>query len=297
MVNIEKQIKGFIRLEDNFFIEYSKCELREIKSKNGKISKSYVYENEIITKYKWRYIIECECNKEINVRKDHYNEYYKNNKKYLCSSCQQKGDKNRFWSSKNPINWTAKSENEIKKGEAYKKQSLTKSKFTQDKRDEINKKIFTPKTKQNISNSVKNAIKVMKAESPEKYIEWRSKLKGNIKKSKAHKRVESQLNLLDINYKSEHKIEGKRLYRYDIFVPSKNLLIEINGDKVHANPLKYKADDIVKDQWRTTTAKERWDYDSEKKLYAEDQNYNTLTIWSSNIFKKDFNISKLINQP
>jgi hypothetical protein len=295
-MKIENQIKGFIRLEDNLFVSFDDCVLKNVKSANGKIAESYIFNNEIITKYKWRYIIECsECDKEVRMRKDHYNEYRKKDKICLCMSCQQKGERNRFWSSDNPINWTAREEYEDKKIEANKKQSETKKNFSQKKWDSISNKRLTPEYRKNLSNGLKNYLNNLKNNDFEKYSAWMKRLNNrNVIKSKAHKKVENQLKSLGFDFVSEYRIKGKKLYRYDIYIPSENLLIEVNGDKVHANPKKYKAEDIIKDQWRTTTAKDRWDYDNEKRIYAEDRNYNTLTIWSSDIFKKSFSIEKLI---
>lgn len=291
-MKIEKQIKGFIRLNDNIVVELNKCKVKYIKSKNGKISNSYVYNDEIITKYKWKYIIVCGCGKETKIRKDHYNEYYKSNKEYLCSSCQQKGKRNKFWSSENPINWTAKIENKNKIIENGHKISKTRLSFSKDKLDEIYNKTFTPEARKNMSNSMKNKLLNYKLYEPEKYKKWMSNLNNNapVIKSKAHKIVEKQLTLLGIKFESEYMLSGHRKYKYDIFIPNINLLIEINGDKVHANPKKYNENDIISDKWGTIYVKDRWAYDKEKKIYAEDRKYNTLTIWSSDIFRKFFNI-------
>lgn len=294
-MKIEKQIKGFIRLKDNLTIALSECDLKEIKSKNGKVSESYIFNEEIITKYKWRYIIRCNCGVSKRIRKDHYKEYYRCNKEYLCPSCQQKGIRNNFWSSENPINWTAKPENKEKMKLACKKQVDTKSNFTKEKWDNIYKKIFTVEMRKKLSDNRKNYIKNLKSTNPDKYKTMLEKLNSTKPiKSKAHQLVENQLSDNNISFKSEFRIKGERFYKYDIYIPLYNLLIEINGDKVHANPKKYNAEDVITDQWKTFIAKDRWLYDKEKNIYAEDHNYNTVTIWSSDIFRKYFNIKDYV---
>lgn len=70
---------------------------------------------------------------------------------------------------------------------------------------------------------------------------------------------------------------GRKIY--DIYIPDLNMLIEYNGDYWHCNPKKYKADYFnVK---INKTAKEIWARDAEKKLLAEQNGYNFLTIWES----------------
>ncbi len=293
---ITNQLKGFIRLNDKFFIDLSQTKEDFTRSKNGKETLSFIYDNDnIITKYNYRYVVRCSCGKEVWMRKDHYNEYRKNKKEFLCSSCQQKGSNNRFWNSKNPINWTAKDKYSEKKKLAYKKQSETKKSFSKEKINEINNKIFTRETRNKINESLKKTIAKMKIENPEKYTKWRNKLKGNVVKSKAHIKVEQQLNDLNILNESEYILDGPRNYRYDIHLINKNILIEINGDRVHANPNKFKADDIIANQWKRFVAKDIWKYDEEKRIYAEKRNYTVITIWSSDIHKNNFTISDYMN--
>lgn len=292
---IENQLIGFKRLSDSMFYSKSEAEFKLVTKRNGKKSNSFVILEEIITKYKWRYIIRCSCGKDSEMRKDHFEHYIKKNNEYFCSSCQQRGDRNHFWSSKNPINWTEKEENKDKKIESYKKQSITKRNFTQAKRDEISIKTHSKERNKNASDSIKEKIRKIKLENPEKYILWRRKLKGMIIKSRAHFLVEEQLSKNNIQFKSEFILEGHKNYRYDIHLLNTNILIEINGDKIHANPLIYKADDFIIDAWHAFYAKDRWEYDKNKTLYAEEKNYNVLSIWTSEIYKKDFNIMNILS--
>ena len=57
----------------------------------------------------------------------------------------------------------------------------------------------------------------------------------------------------------------------------KNILIEINGDYWHCNPVKYKSTFINKSKHKT--AAELWEHDNNKNLCAENAGYKCYTIW------------------
>lgn len=61
-----------------------------------------------------------------------------------------------------------------------------------------------------------------------------------------------------------------------------NKIIEFNGDKVHANPKKYKADDIVDYQfYNNIKAQTIWDKDFKRSKFLESEGYEILVIWAS----------------
>lgn len=105
--------------------------------------------------------------------------------------------------------------------------------------------------------------------------------------------VESQIHrLLDemnIPYKVQHKI-GRNFF--DIKID--NLLIEVQGTYWHADPNKYKANDVMKDG---KLAKEIWEKDKRKKELAESKGYKIKYIWEQELL--DNNpleiIKKLLN--
>lgn len=74
---------------------------------------------------------------------------------------------------------------------------------------------------------------------------------------------------------------------YDILINNTKKIIEVQGDYWHANPNKYKTNDlIVNKKLGTVSAKEIWDKDLEKKNRAEKLGYSILYIWESDIKKK-----------
>lgn len=85
-----------------------------------------------------------------------------------------------------------------------------------------------------------------------------------------------------------YKSKDNRRYRaYDFTY--KNKIIEYNGDRTHANPLFYKHDDVPHKHMvrfnQEKTAKEIWDYDADKIKLAEENGYEVLVIWHSDVKK------------
>jgi hypothetical protein len=65
-------------------------------------------------------------------------------------------------------------------------------------------------------------------------------------------------------------------YVYDI--KKDNKIIEVNGDFWHANPLKYKENDVV---FKGKTAKDLWEKDEVKINFANEHGFVVLTIWEN----------------
>lgn len=95
--------------------------------------------------------------------------------------------------------------------------------------------------------------------------------------SSLEKRIWKVLENLDVCYR--HNIwKAKR--NVDIFIEAYNLVIEVNGDYWHANPKKYKANDIV---LKDTTAKQLWDKDKIKHDAIRSSGHNLEVIWEDEI--------------
>lgn len=102
---------------------------------------------------------------------------------------------------------------------------------------------------------------------------WRSKLEIMVYEE-----------IIKYDHDTQHSfkiVTQERTYIYDIYVPSRNLLIEINGDYWHLNPTKYDASYI--DESRNTTAQGIWDADAKKCQVATQVGYNILTLWENTI--------------
>lgn len=70
-------------------------------------------------------------------------------------------------------------------------------------------------------------------------------------------------------------------YVVDILIPSKNIIIEIQGDYWHCNPDIWKADDFNKTI--KMTAKERWEKDEIRKKRLVELGYKVIYIWEKDI--------------
>ena len=101
---------------------------------------------------------------------------------------------------------------------------------------------------------------------------------GRSYSSKLEDRIATMLNELGLKYKRQQFI-GRR--SYDFALPDK-ILIEVQGDYWHANPLLYKADDFFARDGGIT-AEEIWRRDAEKKQHAESKGFKVIYIWESDI--------------
>ena len=99
--------------------------------------------------------------------------------------------------------------------------------------------------------------------------------------SKLEKRISEMLRYFEIKYVAQFNIEDKF---YDFKV--ENILLEVNGDYYHANPLKYSANDYVT-YWGShkNRASEIWHKDEIKKDLANKYGYDVVYIWERDINK------------
>jgi G:T-mismatch repair DNA endonuclease (very short patch repair protein) len=102
------------------------------------------------------------------------------------------------------------------------------------------------------------------------------------KYTKIHKKLVYALQLdgIIVNIEKCLKFDNK-IYFFDIWFDNSNLLIEVNGDYFHANPLKYQPDYLI--PLKKKTAQEIWDYDALKIKRATDAGYQILVVWESEI--------------
>lgn len=112
----------------------------------------------------------------------------------------------------------------------------------------------------------------------EKDIRLQKMFTGKNKFTKIHLKVKKDLNLKENGYIPEQVVAG---YIGDEVNHKKKIVIEINGDYVHANPKYYKSDDIILMPGNKYTAQEKWDYDAMKKKKIENVGYKVITIWES----------------
>jgi len=125
------------------------------------------------------------------------------------------------------------------------------------------------------------------------------------RRSKIHKKIEKYLEEYNIAYVSEVKNKFTKYNDYldriyapqvDILIESKKIVIEINGDRWHANPKIYKPSDIIKKWGGAKTAKEIWDFDKFRIKQIENFGYKVIVLWQLDILKNFDKIKRIIDE-
>ena len=80
--------------------------------------------------------------------------------------------------------------------------------------------------------------------------------------------------------------------RVDIFIPTKNIVIEVYGDKWHANPKTYKSNDEVYKWGGLKKASDIWLFDDIRKRHIEKSGTKVIIYWCSEIVKQPERIKK-----
>lgn len=165
----------------------------------------------------------------------------------------------------------------------YKNSSIRKENI-----QKLNKKIHSdPKHKNKISENMK-----VQRKSKEFNKLLASAFAKSNRFSKLHKNIINLLDLKNLGFKSECLVSK---YFADELNEDRKIIIEINGDYVHANPKFYKEDDVIKLLNSRYTAKEKWDSDKNKKEVLESLGYKVLIIWESdNIEEKKKELMELL---
>jgi len=100
--------------------------------------------------------------------------------------------------------------------------------------------------------------------------------------SKLHQQRRIDLNLEEKGFVSEQRV-GR--YLVDEINETNKLIVEINGDYVHANPKIYSPNDIIYLPGNSYTAAEKWESDATKKKNLEAMGYRVVTIWESDLLE------------
>lgn len=111
----------------------------------------------------------------------------------------------------------------------------------------------------------------------------------NNKTSKLHLKINGILDLKNKGFISEYKLYP---YIYDEVNLEKKIIIEINGDYVHANPKIYDKDFIIKLPNTKYSSSEKWEYDNIKRIHAEKTGFMYFVVWESDL-KDDINLTKI----
>jgi G:T-mismatch repair DNA endonuclease (very short patch repair protein) len=90
----------------------------------------------------------------------------------------------------------------------------------------------------------------------------------------------------------EHGIDLERQFfvgghSFDFRIPGQKLLIETHGDFWHANPSRYRAEDILPHPGGDVTARELWERDALKQRRAAEAGYAVMVVWEADFPKLD----------
>jgi len=106
--------------------------------------------------------------------------------------------------------------------------------------------------------------------------------------------------LIGLGVKFTHQFNvGRKIFDYKL--NDVKILIEVNGDFWHANPIKYKENDLIHFPGGDVITKDIWEKDDKKRLLGENRGYKVITIWENDIknlsiIELELYINELLNE-
>ena len=97
------------------------------------------------------------------------------------------------------------------------------------------------------------------------------------------------LEALNIEYIQQYKLSAVGRY-YDFYLPKYNILIECDGDYWHADPKKYKKEDLNAIQKRNIRV------DEQKNKYALMYGYVLLRFWEKDVYKNKKKVISILEK-
>ena len=159
---------------------------------------------------------------------------------------------------------------------------------------ERKKRITTEETKQKMSKTM----------SSPKYAEiarqnLRTARHNQVKPNKRESQIGQILTEAEIRFKFHHNVDYQTIeneYRkkeVDIFIRPKKI-IEHNGTYNHADPRKYKPDDLIREHGKMVKASEIWKREKIILKQIKKQGYKILVIWEQDLLQDTENTTKKI---
>lgn len=268
-------------------LNISKHEVLKILNLNNLIDKKddSKYDGFIFDGKKWVSYYICDtCSEKIEVSASEKYYLHRNlKKKKTCKPCslkKQTGEGNPFFGKTH----TNDSKEQISKSRKNKAKGNKNAMASLKNRKKVSKKLKEYWSNGKMDETREKLSNIMKT----RHINGEL---NSYNRSKAEDEIINKLKEIGIPCEPSFRLEGKI---FDIYVPSKNLLIEYNGDYWHCNPVKYEADYFNKK--KNMYAKEIWEYDKNKLYLAEKNNYNCVTIWEHDYKKTPEIINNIIKK-
>lgn len=128
----------------------------------------------------------------------------------------------------------------------------------------------------------------------EKLTDWKrkNKIPNGSRNTKIELKVNDILNKNNIEY--VHQYDKISSFYVDFYLPMFNLVLEVDGDYWHANPKRYRMDELIKYPGnRIVTAESVWNRDKIRADKIRECGYNVVRIFGSDITEN--NVLNLIN--
>jgi G:T-mismatch repair DNA endonuclease (very short patch repair protein) len=146
-----------------------------------------------------------------------------------------------------------------------------------------------PGNKEQVSIKAKERWELLPEEEKIKRIK---KLHGN-NNPKTELIINKILEDFNITYTRQYPLNG---FYYDFLLNDYNIVIEVNGDFWHANPLKYKPNDVLNFPLKEVKAKDIWKKDWVKYKTLKKKNLLLITIWEHEINSNKFLDELILNR-
>lgn len=179
------------------------------------------------------------------------------------------------------------------------KDYMTSEEYDNWKKKHIDKALnLTEDERKKIGDRFKEANEKWRKNDQEGYIKSKKKAahisrlkQGNYKKSKIEQKVEEWLKQHNVDYDYSCIIGfGENCFQYDFIIHNKRILIEVQGDYWHGNPLLFNEDGLNGKRKLNETQKRKIKIDIKKKEFAESKNFNVVYIWESDINNCDYKV-------
>jgi len=134
-----------------------------------------------------------------------------------------------------------------------------------------------------LSNYQRWEIEFGTEEADKRLVIWKSKnkLPSSSRNTKCEVKFANILRELGIDFQQQFSVSK---FYCDFFLPDHNLVIEIDGDYWHANPARYKPDDLI--GGKKMLASEIWERDAQREESIKESGYQVLRYWSSELKNK-----------
>lgn len=112
--------------------------------------------------------------------------------------------------------------------------------------------------------------------------QWRNS-KGNT--SELENKIYGYLNEIGLSVITQFKFDNY-YHAYDFLITGTNIIIEVNGDFWHANPMIYSENDVLNFPNNPVKAIDLWKKDDINNIYAKSNGYEVITLWEHDINNK-----------